>query len=259
MPPNIEAIADILDDARRGKTAIQKITIDHPDVTIGDGYRIQKELCRRRIEEGLVVAGYKMGLTSIQKMKQMNVESPIYGVLFAETQVLDGGVVSLDELIHPMVEPEVAFVLGKELSGPHCTVENVMDATERIAAAIEIIDSRYQNYQFDLPSVIADNTSAGRFVVSAEGIAPKSIDLANLSVVIEKNGIAAAKGNSSAVLGNPALSVAMLANMLAEDGIVLAAGSVVMSGGITAATAVVPGDEVVCTIGGLGNATVHFA
>ncbi len=259
MPANIEAIANILDDARRERTAIPKITIAHPEVTIPDGYRIQKELCRRRIDEGLVIVGYKMGLTSMQKMKQMNVESPIYGVLFAETQVPDGGVVSVDELIHPMVEPEVAFVLAKELRGPGCTVEKVMAATERLAAAIEVIDSRYQNYQFDLPSVIADNTSAGRFVISAEGVAPKSIDLTRLSVTIEKNGAAVAKGESSAVLGNPALSVAMLANLLAEDGVALPAGSVVMSGGITAATAVAPGDEVVCKIGRLGNATVYFA
>lgn len=257
MAADVAAIADVLDRARVARVAIPRITIDHPELGIADGYRVQKELVRRRLAEGHSIIGYKMGLTSPQKMKQMGVESPIYGVLFESTRVEDGGRVAVADHIHPMVEPEVAFVLARALHGPRCSVESVLAATARLAAAIEIIDSRYERYQFDLPSVIADNTSAGRFVVGA-GVAPASVELASLGVVLERNGEAATAGTSAAVLGNPALSVAMLADLLAEGGAELPAGSIVMSGGITAAVAVSPGDHVVCRIDRLGTAAVRF-
>jgi 2-oxo-3-hexenedioate decarboxylase len=259
MAQSIEAIADVLDGARRARTAIPRVTIDHPTLTIQDGYRVQRELVRRRLAEGLEIVGYKMGLTSAQKMKQMGVESPIYGVLFGSTRVADGGSVVVGEHIHPMVEPEVAFVLGQGLRGPGCGIEHVIAATQTIHAAIEVIDSRYERYQFDLPSVIADNTSAGRFVIGGVGVPPEGIDLAVLGVVLEKNGETAVRGESAAVLGNPALSVAMLANMLAEDGGEIPRGSIIMSGGITAASAVKPGDRVVCRIDAIGTATVQFS
>ncbi|MGH8006834.1 MAG: 2-keto-4-pentenoate hydratase [Candidatus Binatia bacterium] len=255
---NVVLIADILDSARRDRIAIAKVTLAHPELTIQDGYAIQRELCRRRLAEGEAVAGYKMGLTSPAKMQQMGVTSPIYGVLFASTRVAEGGAVRVQELIHPMVEPEVAFRLGSPLRGPECTLEQVLAATEALFPAIEIIDSRYQRYEFDLPSVIADNTSAGRFVIGTAGVPASGINLTALGVVLEKNGEIVAQGNSAAVLGNPALSVAKLANMLAEDGRELPRGSVIMSGGITAAVAVQPGDKVVCRIDTLGATSVSF-
>jgi len=258
MATSVEAIADILDTARQNRTAIPKVTLTYPELTIPDGYAIQRELCRRRLAEGASISGYKMGLTSPAKMKQMGVTSPIYGVLFAATQVVSGNTVLVQELIHPMTEPEVAFRLGKTLRGPECTVEQVLAATDALYPAIEIIDSRYQRYEFDLPSVIADNTSAGRFVIGATGVSTAGINLTALGVVLEKNGEVVAQGNSAAVLGNPALSVAQLANMLAEEGRELPRGSIIMSGGITAAVAVQPGDRVVCRVDSLGTASVSF-
>lgn len=259
MTTSIELIADILDGARQERTAIPKVTLAHPEITIPDGYKIQRELCRRRLAEGETVIGYKMGLTSPAKMKQMGVTNPIYGVLFASTRIVEGGDVLVQELIHPMVEPEVAFRLGSALRGPQCTIEQVLAATEALFPAIEIIDSRYQRYEFDLPSVIADNTSAGRFVIGAAGVPTAGIELTALGVVLEKNGEVVAQGNSAAILGNPALSVAMLANMLAEEGREIPRGSIIMSGGITAAVAVQPGDTVICRIDALGTASVHFS
>lgn len=256
---NIKLIADILDNARRERTAIPKVTLAHPWITIEDGYNIQHELCRRRLAEGETIAGFKMGLTSPAKMKQMGVTSPIYGVLFASTRIVAGGAVSVQELIHPMVEPEVAFLLGSTLRGPECTIEQVLAATDALFPAIEIIDSRYQRYEFDLPSVIADNTSAGRFVIGAAGVPAMGIDLTTLGVALEKNGEVVAQGISAAVLGNPALSVAKLANLLAEEGRELPRGSIIMSGGITVAVAVQPGDTAVCRIDALGTVSVHFS
>lgn len=259
MAANIGSIADLLDHARRTRTAIPRLTIAHPGLGVSDGYRVQRELVRRRLAEGLEIVGYKMGLTSSQKMKQMGVESPIYGVLFGSTRVADGGSVAVTEHIHPMVEPEVAFVLGEALRGPGCGIEHVLAATRTIRAAIEVIDSRYEHYQFDLPSVIADNTSAGRFVLGAVEVPPEGIDLESLGVVLEKNGEVVVAGGSAAVLGNPARSVAMLANMLAEDGGEIPRESIILSGGITAASAVRPGDYVACRIDALGAAAVHFS
>ena len=170
----------------------------------------------------------------------------------------ENSVVSTSDLVHPRVECEVAFVTGKDLAGPGITAQDVLDATDYVLPAIEIIDSRFSGFKFDLESVIADNGSSARFVGGGRPRYPKDLDLRALGVVMEKNGEIVGMGASAAVLGHPAEAVAMLVNILHDLGETLPAGSFVMSGGITEAVAVAPGDHVIARYQDLGSVSVRF-
>jgi 2-oxo-3-hexenedioate decarboxylase len=192
-------------------------------------------------------------------MRQMGVEVPTVGFLTAESARPDGASIAVAELIHPRVEAEVAIVTKTSLRGPGCDRARVLAATEFVVAAIEIIDSRFENFRFDLPSVIGDNNSAARYVSGRQRRDPRGLDLGALGVVLERNGEIVARGTSAAVLGHPANAVAMIVNHLAARGEELSAGSFVMSGGITEAIAVASGDHVMARIEEIGDVSVRFA
>jgi len=154
-------------------------------------------------------------------------------------------------LIQPRAEPEIVFVLGRDLSGPAVTAADVLAATAGVATGIEILDSRFLDYRFTMPDVIADNTSAGRYVVGAP-VPPEGIDLRLAGVVLEHNGEVTATAAGAAALGHPAAAVAWLARSLAAAGEGLRAGQIVFSGGLTAAVPLRPGDVVVASIDRLG-------
>ena len=156
------------------------------------------------------------------------------------------------------MEPEIAFVTAKPLKGPGVHVGMVLAATACVIPAFEVIDSRYRDFRFDLPSVIADNSSSSRFVTGGRALPVDGLDLRTLGVVMEKNGRIVGLGAGAAVLGHPAASVAMLANMLGAKGEELPAGSFIMTGGITAAVAVEPGDHIAVHYQGLGSISGHF-
>lgn len=242
-----EVIADLaehLENAELQAFDVKKITDDYPDMDWEDAYDIQWEIRRRKEERGNRVVGLKMGLTSYAKMSQMGVDTPIYAFLADYFSVPDGGTVKTDELIHPKVEAEIAVITNKELRGPGCTVAHVLDAIGSVLPAVEIIDSRYENFRFDLKSVVADNASSSRFVTGGNVKRIENLDLKTLGVVMEINGEIVATGAGASVLGHPAASVAMLANMLAERNEEIPAGTFIMTGGITAAVAVKAGDNV---------------
>ena len=192
-------------------------------------------------------------------MKQMGVDSPVFGYLMDDTAVPDGGTCKVSELIHPKVEPEIAFVTHSELRGPGCHVGAVLAATDFVLPGIEVIDSRYRDFKFDLKSVIADNTSAARFVVGGACVAADAADLRTTGIVLEKNGEVVAVGAGASVLGHPAAAIAMLVNKLAERGEALPAGSLVMTGGITEAVAVAAGDYITLKVQGMGSVSIRFA
>lgn len=255
----IERLARRLHDAERERREVVRVTAEVPELTGDEAYRVQDALCALKRARGVRVTGMKMGLTSFAKMRQMGVDTPIYGFLGSDNAVDDGGAVDTSALIHPKVEAEIAFVLREPLAGPGCTAERVLAATAWLLPAIEVIDSRYENFRFDLPSVIADNTSASRYVVGSRATAPDGIDLATIGVVLEKNGQVVEVGAGAAVLGDPALAVAMLVDMLHARGRSLPAGSLVLSGAVTAAVAVRAGDHVAVRVDGLGATGLRFA
>lgn len=156
------------------------------------------------------------------------------------------------------VEPEIAFVLNRTLRGPGCHIGTVLAATDFVIPAIEVIDSRYRDFKFDLKSVVADNTSASRFVVGGRMGSARDLELRTLGVVLEKNGEPVAFGAGAAVLGHPAAAIAMLVNHLGTRGKELPAGSLILSGGITEAVAVQAGDNVTLRVQELGSVSVCF-
>lgn len=254
----IEKLAAHLEDAELNCKAVIKITDDYPDITWDECTDIQWEIRRRKEARGTKIVGMKMGLTSVAKMRQMGVDKPCYGFLADYFSCPDGGEIKVSELIHPKVEAEVAFVTKKELSGPGCHIADVLSATDFIVPAVEIIDSRYKDFKFDIKSVQADNSSSSRFVTGGRMLPVQDLDLKTIGVVMEKNGEVVELGAGAAVLSHPAASIAMLANMLAERGEVIPAGTFIMAGGITAAVAVDAGDCITVRYQDLGSVTMRF-
>lgn len=254
----ISALAEHLENAELQAYEVCKITNDYPDMTMAEAYDVQWEIRRRKEQRKNRIIGMKMGLTSRAKMAQMGVDAPAYGFLadyFAEPESSE---IDTKRLIHPKVEAEIAFVTKTPIRGPGCHVGAVLAATDFVLPAIEIIDSRYENFRFDLVSVVADNASSSRFVTGSSMADPRDVDLASLGVVLEKNGAVVEVGAGAAVLGHPAISIAMLANMLSERNEEIPAGSILLSGAITAAVPVEPGDNVTLRAQNLGNLSIRF-
>ncbi|MGE8407576.1 MAG: 2-oxo-3-hexenedioate decarboxylase [Pseudomonas sp.] len=261
MPLNtqtIEHLARHLENAERSVSAVHKITDDHPDMDWQDAYAIQDAIRAIKEQRGVRIAGLKMGLTSHAKMRQMGVVDPIHGFITDYGSVPEGGVIDTRELIHPKVEAEIAFVTSRALSGPGCHVGTVLAATAFVLPAVEVIDSRYENFRFDLKSVIADNTSSARYVLGGQPLPVQGLDLRNLGVVLERNGRIVATASAAAVLGHPAQSVAMLANMLGERGREIPAGTLILTGGVTEAVTVEAGDNINVRFQHLGSVSMRF-
>ena len=235
-----------------------KITDEYPDMDWDDAYAIQNEIKRRKVARGARIVGLKAGLTSHAKMKQMGVATPVFGFLADYFALPEGGEAKMSELIHPKVEPEIAFVTKAALKGPGCHIGSVLAATDFVMPAIEVIDSRYRDFKIDLKSVVADNCSSSRFVVGGRMCPVDDLDLRTLGVVMEKNGQVVSLGAGAAVLGHPAAAIAMLANLLGERGEEIPAGTLILSGGVTEAVAVEAGDNVTLRIQELGSVNLRF-
>jgi 2-oxo-3-hexenedioate decarboxylase len=247
------ALADYLNRAELEQREVTRLTEKYPELSVEDGYRIQQELVALKQAEGHRIVGPKMGLTSRAKMKQMNVEEPIYGYVFDYMVVPDGATISMRELIHPKAEAEIAFVIGKDIEGPGITGAQVLAATEYVVAALEIIDSRYENFKFTLSDVIADNASSSRIILGKKVTRPADLELDLLGVTLSINGEMKGLGAGAAVLGHPANSIAMLANMLARRGEKIKAGEIILSGAVTEAFLLNVGDKVSAKVQGLGE------
>jgi len=254
----IEKLAKHCEDAELNAQEITKITDDYPEMTYEDAYDIQWTARAAKEARGTKIIGMKMGLTSQAKMKQMGVENPCYGYLADYFAYGDGAEIPIDELIHPKVEAEIAFILKDDLSGPGCHIGDVLSATDFVMPAVEIIDSRYKDFKFDLKSVIADNSSSSRYVSGGRARKVDDLDLKTLGVVMEINGEVVQLGAGAAVLGHPATAIAMLANMMGERGEVLKAGTYILSGAITAAMSVKKGDNVTVKFQDLGSLSMKF-
>ena len=254
----IEQLAEHLENAELEAYEVTKITDDYPDMDFEDASDIQWEIRRRKEARGTRIVGMKMGLTSWAKMKQMGVDKACYGFLADYFSCPEGSEIDTSRLIHPKVEAEIAFVTKKALRGPGCHIGDVLAATDFILPAVEIIDSRYKDFKFDITSVQADNSSSSRFITGGKMALPQDVDMRTLGVVLEKNGEVVEVAAGAAVLGHPAASVAMLANMFAERGEEIPAGTFIMTGGVTAAVLVEPGDSINVRYQALGSISARF-
>jgi len=183
---------------------------------------------------------------------------PCFGFVSDYMSRPDGGEIKMSELIHPKVEAEICVVTKASLKGPGCHVGAVMAAIDFVLPAVEIIDSRYRDFKFDLKSVVADNTSASRFVIGGRSRNVEALDLRTLGVVLEKNGQVVAMAAGAAVLGHPAAAIAMMANHLGERGQEIPAGTFIMTGGVTEAIPVAVGDNILVRFQDLGSVSMRF-
>lgn len=245
----------ILDQAALEKREIVRFTKDDSSLTVARGYEIQNELMQCYYSRGEKLVGYKMGLTSKAKMKQMGVTDPILGQLTDRMLLQSGATYKLSTGIHPKIEPEIAFEIKSELSGP-ITREQALKSVAWVFGALEIIDSRYLNFEFQLPDVVADNCSSHAFVVGDVKKRPEELDLGNLGMVMSVNGKLNQFASSSAILGHPLDSLCELSKMLGAWGLSVNPGQTVLAGGATAAILLEKDTEVTLEVQNLGITSV---
>lgn len=247
-------LAEQLDRAERTRTAIEQV-VSASGADADAAYRIQAELVAARVSRGERLVGVKLGLTSRAKMAQVGVDQVIWGRLTDAMRIDDGATVDTGRYIHPRVEPEVAFRL------------DATGAATAVAPALELIDSRYANFRFALPDVIADNTSAAGFVVGAwrplpAGSGTVSIDnlgIDNLGVLLEVDGQVVEIGSTAAILGDPRRALTAAAALTAASGLPVEDGWVLLAGAATAAVPLRPGAYVRAVVEGLGTAALRAA
>lgn len=254
----LEEIARALDDARRkGSPIARPITV--ADADLDDAYAIQRVLMRSAHEHGGGLRGFKIGTTSAAAMARVGVAEPLYGFIERADAIVDGGVIDLRALIAPRIEMEVAFVTAADLEGDDCDAEAVLAATAYVVPALEIIDSRYTPGPFDVVAAVADNMSTARHVLGTARLDPRAVALPTITATLCKNGVEIARGAGSAVLGDPARSVAWLVRALARDEVHVPAGSVVLSGGFADALPAAPDDTFVARFTPGGAVTCTFS
>ncbi len=246
-------LARIVDEAARTATAIPQLTIAHPDLGVEEAYAVQALSVQRRLARGERRIGVKMGLTSRAKMQQVGVDEVIWGRLTDAMLLEEGGELSLARYVHPRIEPEIAFLMKKPLAGRVTPVE-AMAAVEAVAPAMEVIDSRYENFKFSLPDVVADNSSSSGLVIGP-WCDPRQ-DISNLGMILEVDGRPVQIGSSAAILGHPVRSLVAAARMVAAAGEELHPGDIVMAGGATAAHSLAARETVRTVVERLGNVTI---
>ena len=242
-------LAEAADEAARTGTAIGQFT-HAQSLAVQDAYTVQAQSFARRMVRGEKIVGIKMGLTSRAKMVQVGVDEVIWGRLSDAMRVVDGGEVSIGRYVHPRFEPEIAFLMGAPLSGKVSGAE-AMAAVAAVAPAGEIIDSRFENFSFTLPDVVADNSSSSGFVLGRWNDPATAIQ--NLGMVLEEDGRPAQIGSSAAILGDPVRSLVEAARMVSESGLVLQEGWIVLAGGATAAIPLRSGSTYRVVVESLGS------
>ncbi|HEY4333010.1 MAG TPA: 2-keto-4-pentenoate hydratase [Ilumatobacteraceae bacterium] len=260
MDPTLLAqVALLLRDAERESAPIPPLIATWPQLAIDDAYRIQQINIEDRIAGGDFIVGHKVGLSSLAMQRMMGVDQPDFGHLLGSMEVPNGAAVDAATCIALRVEVEVAFVLGSPLSGPDCTVEDVLAATVEFRPAIELIDSRIADWKIGISDTIADNASSKGFVLGEPIAANSGIDSRMVPAVLWLNDEIIETGVSAAVLGHPARAVAWLANTLHRFGTTLEAGHVILPGSCTKAVGVKRGDRVRAEFGPLGDVSVSFS
>ncbi|SIR69092.1 2-keto-4-pentenoate hydratase [Micromonospora avicenniae] len=253
--PDVAGIAERLGLAADTATAIGQLAAE-TGLDVDAAYAVQTALLQRRLDRGERLVGLKMGLTSRAKMAQVGVDEVIWGRLTDVMRVPDGGTVDTGAYIHPRVEPEVAFLLDR-LPEPGEPVGDFTDAVRAVAPAIELIDSRYADFTFSLPDVVADNTSAAAFVVGPWSPVPDGLE--NLGVLLEIDGRVAQVGSTAAILGDPRRALDEGIRLAGRHGVGLREGWLFLAGAATAAVPLRPGAHVRAVVEKLGTASLRAA
>ncbi|RFB17988.1 2-keto-4-pentenoate hydratase [Bacillus sp. HNG] len=258
MSNKIEQFALQLAEAESTRIGIEAPTSVDSELTVKDAYYIQLENIKKRVAEGQKIVGKKIGLTSLAMQNLLGVDEPDYGHLLDSMVVENGGKISIDKVLQPKMEGEIAFILKKDLRGPNVTALDVLQATEYIVPALEIVDSRVKDWKIKLADTVADNASSGFYVLGGKPTKVEDIDLELIGMTLSKNGELVNTGVGAAALGNPANCVAWLANKLSEFDIPLRAGEVILSGALSAAIEAHEGDSFTARFAHIGQVSVRF-
>jgi 2-oxo-3-hexenedioate decarboxylase len=253
---NVDRVASVLLEAEAGRADRGPITDEWPALDLSTAYQVQDRIIDRKVAAGETVVGVKLGLTSRAKQQRMNIDSPLTAWLTDRMAIPAGVPLNLGTLIHPRVEPEIVFVLGERLSGPGMTAARAMEAVSHVYAGLEVIDSRYADFKFTLPDVVADNASSARFVIGGTGCRPENLALDLEACVLEVNGEVVDTATGAAVQGHPAEALALAVNTLAKRGIALEPGWIVLTGGITDAVFARSGSVITAHFTNLGSVSV---
>ncbi|MEO8024473.1 2-oxo-hept-4-ene-1,7-dioate hydratase [Polaromonas sp.] len=260
----IKQLAAELDHSEKTRIQVEHFSKRYPGMTVGDGYAISRAWVQMKIAEGRVARGHKIGLTSRAMQISSQIGEPDYGTLL-DDMFFEPGDIPAVRFIAPRVEVELAFVLKKKLEGTHITVNDVLDATDYVQPAIEIIDARIE--QFDRHSkvmrkvqdTISDNAANAGIVLGGRKMSPQGIDLPWVGAILRQNGVVEETGLAAGVQGHPAIGVAWLAMKLAPWGECLEAGEVVLAGSFTRPVAAKTGDRFDADYGPLGRFEFFFA
>ncbi len=263
-PSVIKGAAQRLHEAEKTRKQIRQLSLEYPQITVADAYAIQREWVAMKLAEGRVIKGRKIGLTSKAMQKSVGIDEPDYGVLFDDMFFEEGSAVPTARFIEPRIEVELAFVLGKPLKGPGCTVFDVLSATDYVVPAVEIIDTRIQRVDPETKSTrkvmdtISDNAADAGIVMGGRPIKPMDKDLRWVSALLYRNGEIEESGVAAAVLNHPAKGVAWLANKLAPFNVTLEPGQVILGGSFTSAIFVHAGDTIHVDYGDMGSISFRF-
>jgi 2-keto-4-pentenoate hydratase len=257
----LKETADELLAAYETKEPVAPLRDRIPGMTQQDAYDVQDLQLQHHLAAGRMLAGRKVGLTSLAIQRQLGVDSPDFGYFFTDMVHHDGARIPVSGFIQPKVEPEFGFVLKSRLQGPGVTLEQAAAAIGAVYPAIEIIDSRITDWDIKLVDTVADNASCGAIAVGSTAL---ELDLADpvalldvaCSLVID--GHVTGTGTGADVLGHPAAPLAWLANVLGEQGVALEAGQLVLPGSFTKAMPVVANSSATADFGALGSLTIHF-
>lgn len=255
----IADLAQRLERAERERVQIRQFSLEHPGMTIADAYAIQRAWVSLKIAGGRKIVGHKIGLTSRAMQRTSNITEPDYGALLDDMVFQPGGDIDISRFILPRVELELAFALKTPLEGPDCTIFDVLNATDHVVPAIEIIDQRIQPVDPEsgrtrkVLDTISDNAANAGIVLGGRPVRPHDIDLRWAAALCYRNGVIEESGVAAAVLNHPATGPAWLANKLHPYGERLEAGEIILGGSFTAPIAASHGDTFHFDYGPLGS------
>jgi 2-oxo-hept-3-ene-1,7-dioate hydratase len=264
-PSDISNAAQALHRAEQTRVQIRQLSQQHPDITLEDAYAIQKAWIDLKVNEGRIIRGHKIGLTSKAMQSALNIDEPDSGILFDDMFFNDGGLIPTDRFIGTRIEAELAFVMKQRLQGPNCTLFDVLNATDFVVPALEILDTRIERIDPQTKAArkifdtIADNAANAGIVMGGRPIRPLDADLRWIGALCFRNGQLEETGLAAGVLNHPATSVAWLANKIAPQGHAIEPGQVVLSGSFIRPVEARKGDTIQADYGPYGSVSCYFA
>ena len=262
---DIRIAAGRLHQAEKTRKQIRQLSLEYPAITIDDAYAIQKTWIEIKLAEGRIVKGHKIGLTSKAMQGALLIDEPDSGVLLDDMFFSDGGPVPSERFIATRVEAELAFILKERLKGPDCTLFDVLNATDFVVPALEILDTRIERVDPVTKSTrkifdtIADNAANAGIVLGGRPLRPLDADLRWIGALCYRNGQLEETGLAAGVLNHPATAVAWLANKLARRGLTLEPGQVVLAGSFIRPIETRKGDTIQADYGPYGTVSCYFA